>query len=62
MSVTYPKGFMAAGISCGLKKDKKDLALVVNTGINMMQVRFSLQIKLKLRLFYGPKKLLSKKN
>ena len=32
MSVTYPKGFMAAGISCGLKKDKKDLALVVNTG------------------------------
>ncbi len=33
MSVTYPKGFLAAGISAGLKSNGgKDLALVVNSG------------------------------
>lgn len=33
MSVTAPKGFIAAGISAGLKSEgKKDLAVVINTG------------------------------
>ena len=33
MSVTFPKGFLAAGISAGLKSSgAKDLALVVNSG------------------------------
>jgi glutamate N-acetyltransferase / amino-acid N-acetyltransferase len=33
MSVTYPKGFLAAGTACGLKSTgNKDLALIVNTG------------------------------
>ena len=33
MSVTFPKGFLAAGISAGLKSSgDKDLALVVNSG------------------------------
>ncbi len=29
-SITSPKGFRAAGVHCGLKKQKKDLALVVS--------------------------------
>jgi glutamate N-acetyltransferase/amino-acid N-acetyltransferase len=33
MSVTYPKGFMAAGVSAGIKSNgAKDVALVVNVG------------------------------
>ncbi len=32
MSVTAPKGFKAQGLSAGLKKDKPDLAIVVNEG------------------------------
>ena len=33
MSVTFPKGFLAAGVSAGLKSNVgKDVALVVNTG------------------------------
>lgn len=33
MSVTFPKGFLAAGVACGLKSSgNKDLALVVNQG------------------------------
>jgi len=29
--ITAPKGFIAAGIHCGIKKTKKDLALIVST-------------------------------
>lgn len=32
MSVTYPLGFEAAGLNCGLKEKDKDIALVVNKG------------------------------
>ncbi len=32
MSVTYPKGFVASGLNCGLKNIDKDIALVVNQG------------------------------
>lgn len=33
MSVTHPKGFVAAGVAAGLKTSgNKDVALVVNTG------------------------------
>lgn len=32
MSVTYPKGFVASGLNCGLKNVDKDIALVVNQG------------------------------
>ncbi len=34
MSVTFPLGFLASGVNCGLKKSHKDIALVVNTGPN----------------------------
>ena len=34
MSVTFPIGFLASGINCGLKESDKDIALVVNTGPN----------------------------
>ena len=34
MSVTYPLGFIAAGINCGLKEEKKDISLIVNQGPN----------------------------
>ena len=34
MSVTYPKGFVASGLNCGLKNIDKDIALVVNQGPN----------------------------
>lgn len=34
MSVTFPIGFLASGINCGLKENDKDIALVVNTGPN----------------------------
>lgn len=34
MSVTFPLGFLASGVNCGLKKSDKDIALVVNTGPN----------------------------
>ncbi|HOX09364.1 MAG TPA: bifunctional ornithine acetyltransferase/N-acetylglutamate synthase, partial [Candidatus Omnitrophota bacterium] len=29
-SVTAPKGFLASGINCGIKKKKPDLALIVS--------------------------------
>lgn len=32
MSVTFPLGFTATGINCGLKKEDPDLAIVVNNG------------------------------
>ena len=33
MSVTYPRGFAAAGVACGIKPDgASDLALVVSDG------------------------------
>ena len=33
MSVTFAKGFEAAGVACGLKSSgKRDLAVVVNLG------------------------------
>ncbi|MBA3266326.1 MAG: bifunctional ornithine acetyltransferase/N-acetylglutamate synthase, partial [Nocardioidaceae bacterium] len=33
MSVTFPKGFTAAGVSAGLKSSGgKDVAVIVNTG------------------------------
>ena len=34
MSVTFPIGFLASGVNCGLKESDKDIALVVNTGPN----------------------------
>jgi len=34
MSVTFPLGFTAAGVNCGLKENAKDIALVVNNGPN----------------------------
>ncbi|MFM9096468.1 MAG: bifunctional glutamate N-acetyltransferase/amino-acid acetyltransferase ArgJ [Actinomycetes bacterium] len=34
MSVTFPIGFLASGVNCGLKESDKDVALVVNTGPN----------------------------
>ncbi len=30
-SITAPRGFLAAGVHCGIKKAKKDLALIVST-------------------------------
>lgn len=37
MSVTFPRGFLASGVACGLKDGvKRDLALVVNTGPEAM--------------------------
>ncbi|MFN0159225.1 MAG: bifunctional ornithine acetyltransferase/N-acetylglutamate synthase [Bacteroidota bacterium] len=30
--VTAPQGFIAAGVHCGVKRAKKDLALLVSTG------------------------------
>lgn len=31
MSITFPKGFLASGVSCGIKKDRKDLCVVYST-------------------------------
>ena len=32
MSVTFPLGFLASGVNCGLKEKEKDIALVINKG------------------------------